>query len=218
MLIIFDLDDTLIDTSGSVAPFKMQACLHQLIAQGLPIPSLSEALPQLLAMNARSPKSIEAIQAFASSYDPTPEQLAMAVQELTTPLPEDFIVATTPYAKEILQFYHPFCALALITGGDVAFQWDKLKKAGIDPSLFSMIAIPKDSHKGPYYEAAQREFLVPPQEVWVCGDRISMDLEPAHRLSFHTIHMRWGRGILEKGEPWVNHTIPDLRKLKELIR
>ena len=218
MLIIFDLDDTLIDTSGAVTPFKMKACLKKLVELGLPISDFPKAYGELLAVNAKSLKSRDAIERFAAPFSPTSAQIDEALKELTTPLPSDFSVPTTPFAKEILEYYRSICPLALVTGGHPPFQRDKLKKAGIEVAVFSMIAIPEDSKKKPYYEAVQRKFSVSPRDVWVCGDRVAMDLAPAHELGFRTIHMRWGRGTLAGPEKWIEHTISDLRELKEIIK
>jgi len=91
-----------------------------------------------------------------------------------------------------------------------------LKKAGIEPSLFSNILIPEDCIKRPAYEALRKQFLNRP--VIVCGDRVSMDLLPAYELGFTTVHMRWGRGLLNQTEPWIDYSISDLRELKDIVR
>lgn len=216
MLIIFDLDDTLIDTSGSVTPFKLQCCIAKLTSLGLPLPANAEKA--LLSLNATAPKSKDALLAFASSHGASPEQQALMLQELITPLPPDFTVSTTPNAKEILEFYRARYPLALVTGGHPPFQREKLKKAGVDSSIFSMISIPEDSVKKPSYEAVKQRFSIDPQSIWVCGDRIEMDLRPAFELGFRTVHMRWGRGKLAPTPPWIDQAITDLRELKEIIR
>ncbi|MBU6447143.1 MAG: HAD family hydrolase, partial [Verrucomicrobia bacterium] len=107
--------------------------------------------------------------------------------------------------------------VALVTGGHPPFQMEKLEKAGIDRSFFSKIAIPEDSIKKPFYEALLREFSIRPQEVVVCGDRIAMDLAPAHALGCQTVHMRWGRGKKLATEQWVTHSIVELSELTRII-
>lgn len=218
MFIVFDLDDTLIDTSGSVTPFKMDACLKKCIALGLPVQDEAKALQDLLAINKRSPKSTDALKIFIASYQLPGFPIAEVFQELHTPLPADFQVPVTPHAKEMLEFYKSLCPIALVTGGNAAFQWEKLKKAGIDSSIFSMIGIPEDSIKKPYYQAVQQKFGVTPSQIWVCGDRIEMDLKPAFELGFRTVHMRWGRGALTTSEKWIDYSISELRELKEIIK
>lgn len=218
MLIIFDLDDTLIDTSGCITPFKMQECLKKLIASGVQVPEFGKAYAELLELNQKATKSVDAVSSFALKFKANQKQIAEAIAELTSPLPESFRVCMTPHAKEMLEWCRRKCSLAIITGGHPSFQKDKLKKAGIDSSFFSMIGIPEDSVKKPYYQALQTKFSLSPKQIWVCGDRIEMDLRPAFELGFRTVHMRWGRGAKLISEKWIDHSISDLSELKEIIR
>jgi FMN phosphatase YigB (HAD superfamily) len=218
LLIIFDLDDTLIDTSGCITPFKMKAFLHRLEKTGLLRGSLGEAYDELLACNRWAHKSGDAISKFILDRGLDKVQAESALDELTAPLPSDFMIPTTPGAKEILLFFRTLCPIALVTGGHPPFQLEKLKKAGLDTCLFSKIHIPEDSIKKPYYQALAKEFSSVPQDVWVCGDRVQMDLRPAYELGMKTIHMRWGRGRIAQSEDWIDHSIATLGELKGMIK
>ena len=213
MLIIFDLDDTLIDTSGCVTPFKLQSAFKILMGRD---PSSSE-FKELLALNETCPRTRDTIELFAAKWGISQEATFQALQEMTTPLPNDFLISCTPNAKEILQSCKNRGPIALVTGGHPPFQREKMEKAGIEPSICSKIAIPEDSIKKPFYEGLMKEFSVAPADIWVCGDRVSMDLSPAHELGFHTIHMRWGRGRRIKTESWIDHSISDLNELRKII-
>jgi FMN phosphatase YigB (HAD superfamily) len=213
LLIIFDLDDTLIDTSGSVTPFKLQTVFEILMGRA---PTRSE-LQEFIMLNERCSKTQEAVEAFGRDKKVSRESLAKAMAEMTRPLPTNFSVACTPKAKEILKLYKKRCPIALVTGGHPPFQREKMEKAGIEASTFSKIAIPEDSIKKPFYEGLMREFSEAPADIWVCGDRVSMDLAPAHELGFHTVHMRWGRGARIKHEPWIEYSISDLGELRNII-
>jgi FMN phosphatase YigB (HAD superfamily) len=217
-LIIFDLDDTLIDTSGAVTPFKMKECLSRFINDGLPIPNFEKAYGELLSINAKSYKSKDALVQFLLKFGGDPSLIHGAMEEMSKPLPADFAVPTTPNAKEILKTFANLHTLALVTGGHPPFQMEKLEKAGIDRSVFSNIAIPEDSVKKPFYQRLIREFSVSPEEVLVCGDRIAMDLLPAFELGITTVHMRWGRGRLAETEKWIHHAISDLSELKRIVK
>lgn len=218
MLIIFDLDDTLIDTSGAVTPFKMKECLKLLVREGLPIQNFDRSYQELLAINAKSPKSKDALSRFIEREGGDLRLLEPALEEMTKPLPDDFVIPTTPHAKEILEWASRSHTLALVTGGHPPFQREKLKKAGIEPAFFSKIDIPEDSVKKPCYQGLLKEFSIPPQQVIVCGDRIAMDLAPAHELGIQTVHMRWGRGAQGQTEAWIRHAISDLTELKRIVR
>jgi FMN phosphatase YigB (HAD superfamily) len=215
LLLIFDLDDTLIDTFGSITPWKMRQCIEVLSEEGLLLPPT--AYEELVTLNAQSPSSQQAVWQFAVKYHATQNQIQAALASLTTLLPETFHIPLTPYVKETLQFYAKY-PLAIVTGGDPSFQRDKLKKAGLDCSLFSMIGIPEDSNKGPYYLALQKKFSLQPEQMWVCGDRIEMDLRPAFEMGLRTVHMRWGRGAFMKTEKWIDHSIANVGELRGIIQ
>lgn len=218
MLIIFDLDDTLIDTSGSVTPYKLKECLKVFMKSGLKIPDFDQAYQTLSQINESAKGSKEALAKFLNQFQADPKLLDSALLQMVSPLPADFEVATTPSAKEILNIFSKKHTLALVTGGHPPFQMEKLEKAGIDRTLFSKIAIPEDSIKKPFYEACIREFSVKPEETLVCGDRIAMDLAPASALGCQTVHMRWGRGTSLKTEEWINHSISTLSELKRIVK
>lgn len=214
MLLIFDLDDTLIDTSGSITPFKMKECLKLFIQEGLHVADFDAAYERLLSINARSLKSRDALLEFAGHVG----LVEKVIGEMTRPLPQGFSVRLTPNAKEILDhFQKKGHTLALVTGGHPPFQMEKLEKAGIDRAYFSKIAIPEDSVKKPFYKALLDEFSIEPKQALVCGDRVAMDLRPAFELGLRTVHMRWGRGTVGTTEPWVDHAISDLSELKRII-
>ncbi len=217
-MIIFDLDDTLIDTSGTITPFKLKECLERLVEEGLEVGDFSQAYRELVDLNRKNLKTKDTIHQFVKSKGGDERLIQAANETLTSPLPPNFVIPTTPHAKEIIAFFNQKAKLALVTGGHPPFQREKLKKAGIEPSVFSKIAIPEDSVKKPYYEGLIKEFSVHPGQVWVCGDRIGMDLLPAYELGFRTVHMRWGRGMQTETEKWVHYSISDLSELKGIIR
>ncbi len=217
-MIIFDLDDTLIDTSGSVTPFKMRECLKRFIREGLAISDFDRAYAELIAINAKSPRSKDSLSQFVEKRGGDLSLVEKAMEEMTSPLPSHFTISTTPHAKEILKHLRSTHTLALVTGGHPPFQLEKLEKAGIDRTFFSKIAIPEDSIKKPYYEGLIKEFSMPAGQVLVCGDRVAMDLVPAYELGFTTVHMRWGRGVLAETEKWIHHSITDLSELKRIIK
>lgn len=217
MLIVFDLDDTLIDTSGSVTPFKLRSILEMLSRRGVEIHNFESAYQQMRTLNEASFSSKEAIYQTLEKLKALPF-LDEAFAHATAPLPSNFLVPTTPNAKKVLRtLKEKGHRLALVTGGKPSFQLEKLEKAGLQAGFFSKIAIPEDSKKGPYYEDLLKEFLVPPSETFVVGDRIPMDLVPAHQLGIRTVHMRWGRGLLWKTEQWIDYSIRELSELLDIV-
>jgi FMN phosphatase YigB (HAD superfamily) len=222
-LIIFDLDDTLLDTSGSITPYKLREFLRFLerslyCDRGTTfLPSFDVAYLELLKFNSQCESSKEAVRLTLERHRAMhlyEEALAL----FTAPLPKDFTISTTPHAKNVLlSLRERGYLIALVTSGKRDFQLQKLEISGLEPSIFSKIVIPEDSIKKPYYEALLREFLERPYDGIVVGDRIPIDLAPAHELGFRTVHMQWGRGMIWKSEPWIDHSIRELSELLEWV-
>jgi FMN phosphatase YigB (HAD superfamily) len=199
-LIIFDLDDTIIDTSGSVTPFKLERALEAMLGRG---PS-SHEIEELCQLSQRG-GSKRAVIEWAERHGHAPDK---GIFELIAPLPEGFRVKCTPGAKEFLEGCP--AELALVTIGSPSFQLEKLKKAGIEESIFSKIVILEGPSKKSSYQSLVGD------NIWVCGDKIETDLLPGHELGFRTVHMRWGRERAKK-VGWVNHSIESLLELRDIL-
>lgn len=217
MLIVFDLDDTLIDTSGCVTPIRLREMFDLVWHRGACPESYSLGLEALFKLNAESSNSKEAIRALLNQYGAT-QLFEEALALYTAPLPPDFPILPTPDAKKVLQvLLEKGHRLAIVTGGKKTFQLEKLEKAGFEPSIFSKIVVPEDSIKKPHYEALLREFSELPSDCVAVGDRPLLDLLPAHELGLRTVHMRWGRGRRGKNETWIDYSIHNLSELLEFL-
>jgi len=217
LLIVFDLDDTLIDTSGCVTPFKLSQVVKLAAERGVLRESAVQVQQVLQQLNEKSLSSQDALESWLRGLGAL-HLLEEALVLYSAPLPDHFSIQTTPGAKKVLQvLQEKGHRLALVTGGKQTFQLEKLKKAGFELTLFSKIMIPEDSIKKPCYESLLREFSELPAQCVVVGDRIPMDLQPAHELGFRTVHMRWGRGLLWKGENWIDYSIRELSELLEIF-
>lgn len=216
-MIIFDLDDTLIDTSGSIIPLKMRQCLQYFVERGLFLKDFEAAHQELLENHQKTQSSQEALSLFLKSRRGDPLWLKEAAQIMKSPLPEMSQIALLPSANEILNWLCLNHKLAVVTAGFAPFQHQKMEKAGIDRSVFSKIAVAEDFVKKPFYEGLMKEHNVPSQEVLVCGDRMETDLLPAFELGARTVHVRWGRAKTIPTEKWVDHFIFELSELKRIV-
>ena len=211
MLIAFDLDDTLIDTSGIVTPYKLREIASFLLKGGVNVGSELEDLDKTSASSKDTVRITLERHNASHLFDE-------ALTIFSSPLPKDFKIPTTPDAKKVLQILRQRGhTLALVTGGKRAYQLEKLEKAGLEPSIFSKISIPEDSQKRPHYKALLKEFLASPGECVAVGDRVPMDLAPAHELGFRTVHMLWGRGLIWKKEDWIDYSIHELSELLGIL-
>lgn len=218
MLIIFDLDDTLVDTSGSIIPFRLSTCLTELIHLGLKIDNIEEALECLKQLDFGAKSSEEALKEFLELYEAPASFFAMGKQIIYGDRALDEPIKATPFAYETLWELSRKHTLCIVSIGQKTIQMDKLKKAGIDTAFFSRIVVCENLDKKPIYEAIMAELNALPHEVVVCGDRVSRDLIPAKQLGCKTIHFRWGRGLNHDGlKDGIDHVITSLLEIKHIL-
>jgi putative hydrolase of the HAD superfamily len=193
LLIIFDLDDTLIDTSGCITPIKLEEALRCMVEAGFYLTDYEEGLKQLRRINEGAESGKEALAEFLEIHNGE-KYFELGVKELYEHFPLDCPIfpfdGVIETLKNLAQTHH----LALVTAGFSEYQHWKLKKTGIDSTFFSKIAVCEQGSKKNHYKLIFDELGVSRKDVVVCGDRILKDLTPAKELGFRTIHMRKGRG------------------------
>ncbi len=219
MLIIFDLDDTLVDTSGCITPFQLRAAFDKMIEQGLQVPDPEKALDLLLKIDETAESASAALSEFLEIVDGDPNLFFTAASIVYGDLPEDMTVFPMDDALEVLLELKEKHELALVSCGKKDRQMLKMKKAGIDSTLFSKIIISEDRDKKPHYQTILEELQYSPLHTVVCGDRLALDLKPAKELGCKTVQMRWGRGLSHRAAAAkeADFAIRALRQLKEVI-
>jgi putative hydrolase of the HAD superfamily len=218
LLIIFDLDDTLVDTSGCITPRKLEDALQQMVHAGMQVDSFSEAYELLSRLDETAESSRFSLAEFVEILNIDQKYFEIGLKEIYETPHFDLPIFPTDHAIEVLQELSTSHQLALVTIGIHARQLLKLKKAGIDTTLFSKIVVTEERNKKTHYQAIIDELAVSPSEVVVCGDRIATDLAPAKELGFKTIHMRWGRGLNSYGNKGdVDYAISRLSELREIL-
>ncbi|MBY0528675.1 MAG: HAD family hydrolase [Rhabdochlamydiaceae bacterium] len=218
MLIIFDLDDTLIDTSGCITPVKLEDALRRMVEKGLELPDFEDGLELLKRLDSTAESSSRSLAEFLEILNADSSLLEVGIKEVYENIPEDLPVFSLEGAKEVLNELALEHQLALVTIGKPVQQMAKLKKAGIDSGLFSKIAVSEERNKKIYYKKIIEDLGYSSSEVAVCGDRIPIDLAPARELGCKTIQIRWGRGLNSTGfKSDVDYVISHLKELKEII-
>ena len=218
MLIIFDLDDTLIDTSGCITYFRLEDALQAMVSHGLIVADFSEALALLRRLNSTADCARSAIAEFVEILGVDKNFYELAIKEIHKDLPPDWPIFPLEGALDLLADLGSQHQLALVTIGRHPFQMEKMKKAGIDSRIFSKIVVTEEKNKKPHYQMIVEELGYCPTEVLVCGDRIPLDLAPARELGFKTVKVQWGRGLNSsphRGE--VDYCIFRLKELKGIV-
>lgn len=218
MLIIFDLDDTLVDTSGCITPYKLEGALKRLVREGLTLPNFSESLSLLKRLDLAADSAKSALEEFLEIHQADPALLSVGIQEVYESSSSDLPLNPLEHAVEVLNELSFSHRLAIVTIGKTDQQLAKLKKAGIDSGIFSKIVVSETGNKKVHYQAIADELGYAPTEIVVCGDRIPIDLAPARELGCRTVQMRWGRGLSSMGKASdVDYQISSLKELKEII-
>jgi putative hydrolase of the HAD superfamily len=195
LLIIFDLDDTLIDTTGSITPIKLEQALTKMVEAGLQVGDFQEALAILKRLDTATESASQTLLEFLEIINADTKYFDIGHAEVYGPLPQDFPVYALDQALDILSELSSEHQIALVSMGKPDQQLLKLKNAGIDSTIFSKILISEDRDKKPHYKTILDELGFTPSQTLVCGDRVKRDLSPAKELGCITVHMQWGRGL-----------------------
>jgi putative hydrolase of the HAD superfamily len=218
LLIIFDLDDTLIDTSGCITPIRLEDALTQMVKAGLNLPDFTQGLEQLRRIDAGAESAKDALAEFLEIHDADKKYLDIALKEIYENFSHDLPIFTFDGVVDTLKSLAGLHRLALVTAGFEDYQHWKLKKTGIDSSFFSKIVVCESGSKKAHYKLIVEELGISQNDVVVCGDRIAKDLSPAKDLGFRTIHMRKGRGKRYSAlSDDVDYSVDEFYKIPEVI-
>lgn len=216
MLLILDLDDTLIDTTGGVRGRKLEMALDAMVAAGF---SSAPNKERLFEIDQSSSDMAETLERFVEEGKGEAELVEIGLKAYYGPLPPDLDIPLLEGAKRSLSRLAELATLVLVTVGDPEQQWEKLQRSGLDLDLFDRIEMVAKGPKGEVYERILKEADAPLDQVIVCGDKIEADLAPAKRLGARTVQMVWGHAARrEGGEEAVDYKVGSLSELFEVAR
>lgn len=187
LLIIFDLDDTLVQTSATLIPEKLKLGLQSVKTID------THLFAELLRMDTMSLSSECALEEFSELYAINSDQLKILQRVIRKPALDGIDIEPVERVNEVLQTLSERHFLCLVSRGEEGYQKEKLKHAGIDENVFSQLIFCQGGKKESYQKLFKRYARLE-SEVIVCGDRIGFDLSPAKALGFQTIHLAQGRG------------------------
>ncbi len=216
MLVIFDLDDTLVDTSRSIIPTRLEKIIDRMIVEGCLFKNKAVALEELLRINEGARNTGYALSEFFEINGLDREFLLIAEEELASE--EEVVISAAEGAHSTLQLLSRDHTLAIVTAGHPNLQRKKMEGAGISGTFFSKVIVCPSKEKERSYQECLQDLQFHPKETVVCGDRIQQDLAPAKRLGMHTIHIRQGRGIFQKDFYFdCDYSINSLEEISDLL-
>jgi len=218
MLFIFDLDDTLIETTEKITPVRLQKALNKVIEAGLKIVDYDKALKLLKRLNFTCQSSRQTLSEFIELYGGNKDQYQLAQEIVYHSKDSESDCLKNESTLKILSEIAQSHTLAIVTHGNFNIQMQKIKRFGIDEDLFCDIIVTDKNDKGIHYEEIMTKRGFEPFEVVVIGDRISSDLEEAVFLGCTTVHVRQGRGAqIQDQQFYIDYTISDLNDLNFIL-
>jgi putative hydrolase of the HAD superfamily len=228
--VLLDLDDTILDDSGSISSCWLEACRAHASAMG--------ALDPVVVY--------DAIERVREWYWADPERhrvgrldLAAARRDVALIALKEVGLDDAALAGRIGDTYHvlrdgrlqPFadaietvawlrksgCRLALLTNGSAAMQRDKINRFSLS-DLFDLILIEGEVGYGKpdprVYARALDTFHVAPIDAWMVGDNLEWDVAQPQRLGIYGIWVDAGGSGLPPGSPVQPDRI--IRRLSDL--
>jgi len=217
--IAFDLDDTLIDTTGLLVPMASRTAFDRMTEKG--IKTTFEVFEEERRIGALSMSHRQIFRTIAEKYGApfTEEQAQVGIDAFyNPPLPDKLDLL--PGALENLEALKSRYDLHLVTSGALPTQKEKVRRAGIEKYFRNMYFL--DSFKKERKQIAFQKILetqkINPTELLVIGNRLSQEIRDGKIVGGITCYFKYGEHV---GEVEQDHfERPDITVLehKELIQ
>jgi len=216
LLIIFDLDDTLINTSKYIKPAMLKRAFNSMLENGLELEDEKNAIKYFKELSKNSDTFKINLKKFIEYFRIDFKFFDIAYKTYISDFDDSLKILTFPYTKNVLNYLSKNHTLAIVTMGYEKFQQHKIEKAGIDRSLFCKIMVSEDGNKEICYKSLLDENSFDFNECIVCGDKIENDLKPAKKLGFKTVLKK---SFVEKKlkDEAVDFEITDLREIIKIV-
>lgn len=218
MLLIFDIDDTLVDTSGTLLPPLLKNALLVLQKRGVSIGDFDAAYAALRRLDAASISSEEALHEFVELHGGSSKDFEEALREIYAPKELPSTIDPVEGALILIADSVKKHTLSIVSKGKEEIQKEKLRRAGISDQFFDHMLISETRQKKEQYQKILNSSGISSEKVMVIGDRIERDLTPAKALGMTTVHIKWGRGLGYTGiKTDVDYTITSLTELRAIL-
>jgi FMN phosphatase YigB (HAD superfamily) len=218
-LVIFDLDDCLIDTWNASFPESIKDAINAMINQGLEIKDFNRAVKRLNEINNESKNSAEAITKYLDEIRGSVKKYMEHGKKAIHYFDLEGKIKPIPGALEVInELYELGIDIVIVTKGEEERQMKKICNAGIEIDKIDKILTVNDYNKTTPYKKILSEFGYLASEALVVGDRYETDLIPASNLGMKTAWIPWGRGkifVPEKTE--VDYILNGIKDISNII-
>lgn len=188
--IIFDLDDTLYDCSGTLV-LKRKKLAAKIISKAIKC-SEAEALTLQLEIEERLGPKADIAREIASLYNLSEGFCKEITNTINTPEVEDAVLfPDTMYAiNELKRIGYK---LFLVTFGNREIQEKKIKALGLERTFNEIIITENPRGKEKCFNGILTKYDLQPEQVLCVGDKIKDEIEIGKRLGMPTALMKHGR-------------------------
>ncbi len=212
--VIFDLDDTLYDCSGTLV-LKSKKLAAKIISKAIKC-SEAEALKLQLELEGRLGPKADISREIASLYNLSEEFCKEITNTINTLEVEGAILF--PDAMDSINALKKIgFMLFLVTFGNRSMQEKKIKVLGLERAFDEIIITENPLGKEKCFKAILTKYDLEPEQVLCVGDKIKDEIEVGERLGMSTALMKHGRHYhfykteINDGESYVHITkISDL--------
>jgi putative hydrolase of the HAD superfamily len=198
---IFDLDDTLFDTS-EYAEIAIYHSVKSMIEAGLPCYSVLEALDKLKDIRMANSNAKDHFDKLCIMYGVEPNQRIIMAGVQAYHNTKVSLISPIVGVKQVLSYlFWNGVKLGIISNGHLNKQWDKIHRLGISEYFYvrdskgnvcgdNVFVSLEEGVRKPsvvLFENACKYIDVKPERCFYVGDRIETDLVPAKKVGYKTI-------------------------------
>jgi FMN phosphatase YigB (HAD superfamily) len=221
--IVLDLDDTLIDTSGTLIEPAHRAAAQAMVDAGLRAPVEAVARARIDVARGRPDRVDEAVaKHFAAGTDEERVAAIAAAGRDSFLRPDVDAVAALPGAREtVAALRGAGFRLFLLTTGDVSIQRRKADRAGFADGFVDRVFVPPD---GADKRAGLRQLIryhqLDPARTLVVGDRVDREIAAGRLAGCWTVRVLRGEGESQRPEApeqQPHYSVPSVEALADVI-
>ncbi len=217
--IIFDLDDTLYDCSGTLV-LKRKKLAAKIISKAIKC-SEAEALKLQLEIEKRLGPKADIAREIANLYN-LPEEFCKEFTNTINTLEVDDAILFPDTMDSIIELKSIGYKLFLVTFGNRKMQEKKINVLGLEGAFDEIIITENPRGKEKCFKEILTKYYLEPEQILCVGDKIKDEIEAGKRLGMSTALMKHGRHYqfykseINDEEPYLYITkVSDLLKNEE---
>ncbi len=207
--IIFDLDDTLYDCSGTLV-LKSRKLAAKIISKAVKC-SETEALKLQLELEDRLGPKDDIFHKIANQYN-LPEDFCEEISNTINTLEVEGAILFPGTMASIDELKRTGYKLFLVTFGNREIQEKKIKVLDLESAFDEIIITENPLGKEKCFKEILAKYGLEPEQVLCVGDKIKDEIEAGKRLGMSTALMKHGRHYhfykseINDGEPYLHIT------------